>query len=422
MKKLGVTFFFLFLFFIGNAQDKIVYGNKVYKENIKSISLHPVGVKYGIPILEFKTSNQLVLEFDDLNETGTDYSYTVIHCDQEGFPSNLNPIEYIKGFESGELSDFQNSFNTLIPYTHYELYFPNEQMDILLSGHYILYIYEGSDREKPVITRNFYVVDNALEIQTKFIRSSLVSEMDESQEAEISINDKRNMVLNPSEDMTIAIFQNVSDECILKCKAPDFIKGNVYEYKNSRAYSVKAGNEYRYFNTKNLKYVNEKINAVYFEAPYYIFELNAEGSNTLLPYSYSGDINGHFLIVSDHNENPSLEAEYVLVDFTYLSEYLPSVSLYISGSFTGTQYSDYFKADYNYNKKAYTKRLLLKQGFYNYAYVLYDHESKTYSLSETEGNHYETENDYLILVYYKPHGAQYEQIIGYKIVNTFKNL
>jgi hypothetical protein len=422
MKKIIVFAPFIFSLLISYSQTSIEYKNKVYKENIKTTSIHQNGVKFGFPLLELTSSNQLILEFDDLNESLTDYSYTVIHCDHNWNPSDLNPIEYIKGFESDNLDDYVNSFNTLIPYTHYKLYIPNDHMAVLIPGNYLLYIYEGYDKEKPVLTERFYVVNNTLEIDAKVIRSSLVTEMDESQEIEITITDKSNKLLDPMEDLTVSVVQNNLQDQILTCETPDFIRGNVFEYKNPRKLSIKGGNEFRYFNTKNLKYINEKFNSLYFEKPYYIFELLNESSRAFLSYSYTGDINGNFLITSDHNENFESESEYVFVDFTYSSDFRPNADIYIYGGLSNWDFSDFFQMDYDLNKKSYTKRLLLKQGFYNYEYVIYDKDMKTYSIDQTEGNHYETENDYYILVYYKPQGAIYEEILGYKIVNTFKNL
>jgi hypothetical protein len=422
MKKTVLFFLFIAYNFTFFAQTHIEYRNRVYKDQIKTVTFHQTTVKYGYPILELNSSNQLILEFDDLNETETDYSYTLIHCDQNWVPSDLNPIEYINGFESDNISDYENSFNTLIPYVHYRLFIPNENMSFTLSGNYLVYIYEGYDREKPVMTERFYVVDNILNVETIISRSSLVTEMDESQEVEINITDKKSKVLNPVEDITVSIIKNSSQEDIIKCTSPDFIKGNVYEYKNPRVLSIKGGNEYRFFNTKNLKYITNKFNSIRFEAPWYIFELSEESPRSFETYSYTGDINGNFLITSDHNENFETETEYVLVDFTYRCGYLPNGEIYIYGGLSNRDYSDAFKMDYDYTKKAYTKRLKLKQGFYDYAYVFYDKDQKRYSFASTEGNHYETENDYLILIYYKPQGARYTELLGYKLANTFKNL
>jgi hypothetical protein len=372
--------------------------------------------------LELNTDNQLVLEFDDLNEFSSDYSYTLIHCSSNWEPSGLNPIEYLNGFETVTVDNYSNSFNTLIPYMHYKITIPDENLKMNLSGNYLLYVYEGFDMEKPVITQRFYVFEKEVEIEAEVVRSSLVSEMDDSQELEISVHDVKNIVLNPIEDLNIAVFQNNSQLFFLKCGIPDFIRANIFEYKNARKLSIKGGNEFRYLNTKNLKYVSEKINAIYFEKPFYRFELIEDSALTDLPYSYSGDINGNFLIISDHNENVDIESEYVLVDFNFRSDFIPAGEIYIYGAISNWGISEGFKTAYDFNKKAYTKQLLLKQGIYNYAYVLFNKEDNTYSLAETEGNSYETENEYLILVYFKPQGATYEKIVGYKLVNTIKRL
>lgn len=72
---------------------------------------------------------------------------------------------------------------------------------------------------------------------------------------------------------------------------------------------------------------------------------------------------------------------------------------------------------YNYVNKAYETVLYLKQGYYNYQYVLVEDDKKP-NAAFIEGSHYETENDYYILVYYQSYSDRYQQLIGYKKINS----
>ena len=53
----------------------------------------------------------------------------------------------------------------------------------------------------------------------------------------------------------------------------------------------------------------------------------------------------------------------------------------------------------------------MKQGFYNYKYVVVDKEN-TLQEGAISGNFDETENNYKVLVYYRDLGARYDKLIG----------
>nr|WP_317170244.1 hypothetical protein [Winogradskyella eckloniae] len=57
--------------------------------------------------------------------------------------------------------------------------------------------------------------------------------------------------------------------------------------------------------------------------------------------------------------------------------------------------------------------MLLKQGFYNYKYVLVDKESGAIDEGAISGNFWQTENNYKVLVYYRDLGARFDRLVGY---------
>jgi hypothetical protein len=56
---------------------------------------------------------------------------------------------------------------------------------------------------------------------------------------------------------------------------------------------------------------------------------------------------------------------------------------------------------------------MLKLGLYNYAYVWLPDGAKKADLLPAEGNCYDTENEYLILIYHREFGSRYDKLIGY---------
>ena len=75
---------------------------------------------------------------------------------------------------------------------------------------------------------------------------------------------------------------------------------------------------------------------------------------------------------------------------------------------------------WNEKTRKYECKILLKQGFYNYMYVLKENNNNKTNSSYIEGSHYQVNNDYYIYVYFKDIGNNYEQLIGY--LKTSSNL
>jgi hypothetical protein len=77
---------------------------------------------------------------------------------------------------------------------------------------------------------------------------------------------------------------------------------------------------------------------------------------------------------------------------------------------------------YNPATKEYECTMLLKQGWYNYEFVFRKDGENTGTASKFEGSHYETENDYIVLLYYRNPHDRYDRLIGSAITNTLNHL
>jgi len=130
------------------------------------------------------------------------------------------------------------------------------------------------------------------------------------------------------------------------------------------------------------------------------------------PYTYNPDINGNFLITALDTDIVAIEADYTVIHFSLqYPEMLDSNSIHVYGNFNGFAINDSTKLNYNSNSGFYETTLTLKQGFYNYKYVLVDDKG---NLNEgaISGNYDQTENNYKVLVYYRELGGRYDKIIG----------
>jgi hypothetical protein len=423
--KTSILNIILSILFISDSfsQTEIFYGNKIYSSDIQSVTLKPEKIIYGYPIISLNSDEKLELDFDDLNLNSKSLNYTLIYCNSDWGESNLSKSEYLSGFPEGEIRNYEPSFNTQTSYVHYNLIFPEESTQPLLSGNYIIIVYENYDISKPILTRRFYITDNKINISGEVKRSTQVSEMDFSQEISFDLTDNFNVISTITDGLKVSIMQNGNPDKIISNIQPDYISGNIYKFYNPKKIFFKAGNEYRYFNAKNYKYTSDRVAKINYADPYYIFELVHEKPEGFRAYSQAQDINGAFVNTSDDTENDALESEYVLVDFTMLSDnIITNGNIYLYGDFTDYKISDKYKLSYNYNTSAYELRLKLKQGFYNYMYVFAESENSRVNFAYFEGNHYETENDYQIFVYYRKPGTENDALIGYKLLNSLKKL
>ncbi|MBK7818550.1 MAG: DUF5103 domain-containing protein [Sphingobacteriaceae bacterium] len=150
--------------------------------------------------------------------------------------------------------------------------------------------------------------------------------------------------------------------------------------------------------------------------------LTPDEMRTTKAYIFQNDINGSFLIKNrDIKGNQDIEADYASVDF-FLPYPNPETkgNFYIMGKLTDWRLNKNNKMTYNYSRLGYECKLYLKQGYYNYIYVLTKDGEKAADETLTEGNHWDTENDYTILVYYRQVGMYYDQLIAIKKMNSLK--
>jgi len=400
--------------------QEVIFENSVFDENIKTVEVYKKGFRYAYPVIRLNSDEQIILEFDELGESVSDLSYTIIHCNSDFSQSDLNPIEYIGGYEENQMNDYETSFNTRISYNHFYLEFPNEQIRPLVSGNYILLIYKNYDRESVVLQRRFYVLDEQCSIAGEVRRSSIVQTMMQNQELNFSISDNNSYISNPHDFLNVTVMQNNRNDRKVTNLKPDYIRGNTFDFLNTQTLNFPGGNEYRYYNTKTYRYTTDRIIHVEFETPYYVFTLYPDREEATLPYSYTQDINGDFLITAENVKNPRTEAEYVLVDFHFKNPPLKDAeSIYVFGALSDWKISEQTKLTYNYTDELYELRLLQKQGFFNYEYVIAN-SSGDYLSDLTEGNFTETENNYAVFVYYRNPSSFFDELIGFTVINSLK--
>ena len=92
--------------------------------------------------------------------------------------------------------------------------------------------------------------------------------------------------------------------------------------------------------------------------------------------------------------------------------------IYIYGELTDYRINEKFKMNFNPDNGKYELNTFLKQGLYDYQYVVMSIYSEFPDEGLIEGSHYDTENNYTILVYYSNPIEGYDQLIGLDRINS----
>lgn len=375
---------------------------------IKTIAFKSNTKESQLPIL--KLGEYLVLEFDALNGNEEDYYYQIEHFNFDWTPSILVKSEYMDGFDNQRIRDYENSLNTYQIYSHYKLTIPNTQTKGLkVSGNYMLSVF--NDDDELMFSRKFMIYENKTNVGVSIKRSRDIQFIEEKQRVDIVISSNDMQLNNPKQNVKTLVIQNNNLNTAISDLKPQYTIGNKLIYKYDTESSFWGGNEYLYFENKDIRAANIGVQQVELQDLYhnYLFANTVRASK---PYTYNPDINGNYLVTNVDADDPSIEADYVWVHFSLIAnKAIKDKSIHIYGNFNNYAIDESTKMTYDDYNQVFTNALLLKQGFYNYKYVIVNN-SDNIEEGAISGNYYQTENNYKVVVYYRDLGTRYDKIIG----------
>jgi len=380
--------------------------------NIKSV-IFKGPAEDQFPIVQL--GEPVYLEFDDLLANEQDYYYKITHCDYDWTPSDLLKSQYLNGIDNQRIIDYENSYNTLQPYSNYRLTIPNNNVRIRVSGNYVLEIYNGTYELQ--FSRRFVVYQDLVKVGALTKRSRDFDFLNEKQSVQFSVFSAGFPLVNPKKEVKVAIIQNYHWPTAIYNVRPQFTLGGELVYKYDEETSFFGGNEYLNFDTKDLRAPSAAISHIEFRDVYHTFLFTDRYRNDR-PYTYFPDINGDFLIRTLQGEEVSREAEYTDVHFSLpYTETIGLDEVYVFGKFNNYSLTEENRMVYNETNANMEATIRMKQGFYNYKYVL-QKEGGTIELNTVCGNFHFTENTYIVLVYYRNFGDLYDSIIGVGSANS----
>ncbi|WP_218620405.1 DUF5103 domain-containing protein [Flavobacterium sp. I3-2] len=405
MFRKKIVLFFMVLSFQMFAQKINEVAPPYY---IKSISVN-TGAEAVYPM--FRLGDYFNIEFDDLLAQSSNYFYKIKHCNADWTPSNLQITEYLGGFNNMQILNFQNSFNTLQNYTHYKFTLPNSNSRFLISGNYIIEVLD--DDGDVMFSKKIIVFQEEVSVGVTIKRTRNNATIDSKQNVGITIDYNAETYNNPKENFKIAIMQNGRFDNAITNVPPQYTLGNQFIYNYDTETQFFAGNEYLYFDNSNINQVNNNIAKITSTDIYntYLYPLPPRG---LKQYSYYEDVNGTFLPKNKFRNDAATEADYSWVYFNLPTEEYVGKDVYVVGMVDNYLLTDSNKLEYDTNEKAYKKAILLKQGFTSYLFSLVDSKTQKIDYKDSiDGNFYQTENDYQVIVYYRGIIDRSDRVIGF---------
>ena len=379
---------------------------------IHSISFQKQGENKSSNFLIGKINDQFLISFDVLSGIEYDLYYIIDHCDYNWEKSKLLKSEYIEGFDDVKITNYTSSFNTYQIYTNYNITFPNSNTSVKKSGNYIIRIFDEYGEE--LFNRKFIIYENLSSVKVDIKRSKELKNINEKQIVNFEVNPNNIRFNNPDKNVKTLVFKNSNIDSPITNVKPQYKIGNKLIYKYDKELSFWGGNEYLYFDNKNIRITNVKIRGYNLKEIYENYLFN-DYPRFNRKYTYNPDINGGFLINASNSGNSNNEADYANIYFTLenYNNYLNNdQDIYIVGDFNNYSTDKVYKMQFNENKNQFEAVLKLKQGFYNYKYLI-DNEIYKNDNKSVGGNFDETENVYSVLVYYRDYGERYDRIVGF---------
>ena len=394
------------------AQKKLLLQDAAYEENIKTVMVNPPlsGVRDNLqPAVAPLNAQNLVLEFDDIQESRNNYYARIIHCNSDWTKSSLLDLDFMQVYNEFTINDYQYSNNTYLPFVHYRLPIPR----VKLPGNYVIMVYRESDKSDIILTARMMIYNTQVNLaaNNNLVGQSALNAS--NQQINFTINYGDLKVFNAMDNFKVVIRQNQRwDNARFNVK-PSFIREDISQLEYRFFDQDKqwlAGNEFRFVDFRSLISPGRNTARIDKSVKPFVLKVAEDRSREGQVYAQYADLDGNYAIENLDYREPTLSCQYIFVDFTLRSDELKGANVYVVGNYNHYARTEENRMKWNKATSAYETSIVLKQGWYDYTYYV---ESPTLPATYFEGSHYQTENFYDVLIYYKNLTPMADLLVGY---------
>lgn len=386
---------------------------KIFEPRFRTLKVANPDNFMAMPVIRLGTEDRLVINFDELGDDNSYLQYRLIHCNADWQPSRLLESEYLDGFNIAEIEDYAFSSGTYIHYVNYSIEVPSEKMSPIKSGNYLLQVFDRDEPETTLLQARFMVSENVINVSGEATSRTDFGLNTEWQQVNLNINPGEFRIRDPFNDLKITVSRNGIPANTVTVRRPQQIRGKELVYAHNNDLIFPASNEFRRFETVRADYPGMNVDSVVYVGPGWHAYLRPDFPRLDSEYIYDQTQHGRFIIDEYNATDPQLGADYVTVHFRLYQPEVMNADIYIDGEFTDHNLSETYRMRWNPQLRAYTLELPLKQGSYNYQYVTVGRDrTPRPDTSLTEGNKYETQNEYQVCVYLSEPASRADRLLG----------
>lgn len=399
----------------------------LYSSKIRAVKLFRSGDPVSYPLITLNSNEQLELHFDDLDGDVKFYYYSLQLCNADWRPANLSSFDYWRGFLSNRIGTYRNSSLVQTRYTHYQALLPERNSGPTRGGNYLLRVYLNDDTNRIVFTRRVLVVNKKVSVGGAVLQAFRGEYFQTHQRVQATVNTTgaQMQTLSP-QDLKLTILQNYDWNQVRTLDRPTIYRSNYYEYSDEESTRFPAGKEWRWVDLRSLRLRSERVSRIVDSDTSRRIDVyvTPDEDRQRQVYLYYRDLNGLYSVENRDNANPWWQGEYAWVHFTYVPtgrRPLTGQRVFIQGELCGYGPDPKNELHFVDSLGAYQGMLYLKQGFYNYRYVTIPDPNRNGvppSASPIEGDFWGTENDYLLLLYFRPFGSRADELIGATLLRS----
>ena len=399
----------LFCWLGGFAQENICFSQR-----IKTLQVKPNGEWGEAPVTLLGRGHWMEISFDDLQANYQRYTYTVTHCNANWEQSDLLQNEYMTGFNNQRIDDYEPAIGVEMNYCHYTLRLPNAENQLLVSGNYIVHIYEDGEDE-PIVQACLSLLEPRVGVSIDVSSNTDIDTYERHQQVNFAVNYSGYPISNVVSDLKYVVTQNRRWDNHVEDLRPTTMQVNKLIFTHNRQLIFNAGNEYRRFEMLDEYVPTMHVDRMEYDGDYYNAFLYVDEQRT--SYLYDKDQDGRYVVRTRDNVNNDTESDYFLTHFSLEMPKVPDGEVYLFGDLTNNRYEEAYRMEYDLIDHRYNLVTPLKQGSYNYMYM-YVRDGETVGQTlPCEGDFHQTENEYYVYVYHRPFGLRYDKLVGFQKTN-----